>query len=193
MNEQKSSFWGVKTFADKQIVDNRGITFPFLDYNSKWPEINGGGFKVKRILISSNREYVIRGIHLAPFAMNQWKLVSCIKGTIKDYVIDFRPLSTSFGVTDNYLLSAQLSNSILIPPGIGHAFQALEEDSMVIYAINNEYVKSEEKAINPLDPEIKIDWHRDFIISERDASAPLLKETSSKTIDGFRLNWDTNT
>jgi len=170
--------------------DTRGSTQSFLDFESNWPKSGETDFEVKRILWSNSKKHVIRGVHLAPHALNQWKIVTCISGSIHDVIFDFRPFSATFGEHEKVLLSAGSGKSILIPPGIGHAFQALEDESIVLYVINNGFQQVHEKVIHPLDPELGVTWINNYILSEKDAAALSLKQSSSQTELGLILDWD---
>ena len=70
-----------------------------------------------------------------------------------------------------------VSQSGSIATGLGHAFLALEEETVISYLLSTPYSPNHEHAINPLDPEIGITWPVDDLsLSEKDAAAPSLKE-----------------
>jgi dTDP-4-dehydrorhamnose 3,5-epimerase len=74
-------------------------------------------------------------------------------------------------------LRAGDGRSIFISEGLGHAFLALEDETIISYLLSTPYSPLHEHAINPLDPEIGIVWPSiELTISEKDASAPSLRD-----------------
>ena len=107
----------------------------------------------------------------------EYKLVTCIKGSIFDVAIDLRKEKKTYLM----FFSIQLDNvnrlSLMIPPGFAHGFQVLEEDSQIIYTHSKEYSNEFEGGISPLDPEINVPWPLPVIgLSERDKKLPLSKD-----------------
>lgn len=126
---------------------------------------------------------VIRGWHwqLPPFA--QGKLVSCLAGKILDAALDIRSSSPTFGKIYEFELSSRKLESIWIPIGFAHAFQALEEDTLVLYSVTNKYNKEASKTITPRDPSLPIRWPIiDSILSENDYSASYLSQIPSEDL-----------
>ena len=67
----------------------------------------------------------------------------------------------------------------LIGEGLGHGFVAMEDDATVAYLITSPFSPKEEFEINPLDPEIGIEWGLpvgELRLSPKDAAAPSLAE-----------------
>jgi len=92
-------------------------------------------------------------------------------------VVDIRPNSPTFKLWDAHELRAGDGRSIFISEGLGHAFLALEDETIISYLLSTPYSPNHEHAINPLDPEIGIAWPSiELTISEKDASAPSLRE-----------------
>jgi len=142
-------------------------------------EATGFKFSVLQANISSSKENVIRGIHysLAPGGQAKW--VTCTSGRIVDVVVDIRPNSPTFKKIEFVDLQAGDGKSILIAPGLGHAFKSLEDNTNVSYLLSTPYSPEFENGINPMDPELKIDWNLGLsgsvIISEKDLDAPTLE------------------
>jgi dTDP-4-dehydrorhamnose 3,5-epimerase-like enzyme len=59
-----------------------------------------------------------------------------------------------------------------IPPGVGHAFLALENDTIINYIINGDFKSEMEFSINPFANAFAIDWpiNGHVIISEKDST-----------------------
>jgi dTDP-4-dehydrorhamnose 3,5-epimerase len=139
----------------------------------------GRSFPVKQANHSLSNKGVIRGIHWTASDNGQAKYVSCSRGAIWDVVVDLRLGSPTYGKWDAHVLSEENGASILISEGLGHAFLALENDTVANYLCTAEYQPQHEKTINPLDSTISIDFSRianrfgikNFTISEKDRLA----------------------
>ena len=78
------------------------------------------------------------------------ELITCISGSIEDYFIDLRPESKTFGKYGSVTLSGLDGKSVLIPPGIGHAYQSIQNDTIVSYLLNDSYSTEFESSIRPV-------------------------------------------
>lgn len=129
--------------------------------------------------LSRSKKGVIRGIHYSTAPEGQAKWITCANGTIWDVIVDIRPESPTFKKWVACELTALNGFSVYISEGLGHGFAAIEEDSVINYLLSTPYSPHHELAINPLDPEISINWPvSNPIISERDRSAPEIKKIS---------------
>ena len=119
----------------------------------------------------------LRGIHFQYPPMEQAKLVRCINGVIKDFVVDLRPNSETYKQWISVELSADNKKQLFIPRGFGHAFVTLTENAEIVYKADNYYSFEHDGTVLWSDPEINIDWGIDSpILSDKDKNAPLLKE-----------------
>lgn len=136
----------------------------------------GHPFRVKQANLSSSHAGVLRGVHFTQNPPHQAKYVSCVGGRILDFVVDLRTDSGTFGEWDCVELDARNGKSVLISGGIGHAFLALENDSLVHYMCSEEYNPDNEQSISPLGSGLSIpfsDYFQDeIILSDRDRLAP---------------------
>lgn len=127
--------------------------------------------------ISQTAKGIVRGVHLqrAPYA--QGKLVRCVRGAIFDVAVDLRSGSPTFGEWESFELSESNHCALYIPPGFGHAFQAMEEGTMIYYKCTRGYSKESEDGIRYDDPDLRITWPLPPQgVSEKDAAlAPLEK------------------
>ena len=139
-----------------------------LSGNSELPK-----FEVKQGNTSISTKGVIRGIHYSMAEDGQSKLVTCTFGSILDAVVDLREDSTTFGKSVTVELDATNGRSVFISSGLGHGFQALEENVAVTYLLDKKYEPSKEFGINPLDRELAIKWKdMPIVISDKDRNAP---------------------
>jgi len=119
----------------------------------------------------------LRGIHFQRDPMAQAKLVRCITGAVLDFAVDLRPHSPTFKEWICVELSAENKKQLFIPRGFGHGFITLVENTEVVYKTDNYYSPEHDGAILWSDPDIGIDWGTvNPILSDKDSSAPLLKE-----------------
>jgi dTDP-4-dehydrorhamnose 3,5-epimerase len=130
-----------------------------------------------QISTSSNRRAgTLRGIHFQAQPRAEAKLVSCTHGSAFDVAVDLREGSPTYGRWTAVELSAESRRSIYIPPGCGHGFQTLEDDTELLYLISETYDASLQRGVRWDDPTLAIEWpeapHR--IISGRDEQLPLL-------------------
>ena len=96
-------------------------------------------------------------------------------------VVDIRPNSPTFKSWAALELRAEDGKALFIGEGLGHAFLALEDDTVVSYLLSTPYSPNNEHAINPEDEEIAISWPEiPLFFSEKDSAAPSLIEFLSR-------------
>jgi dTDP-4-dehydrorhamnose 3,5-epimerase len=123
----------------------------------------------------TRRKSSVRGMHyqLAPSA--EVKIVSCLRGAVFDVAVDLRRDSPTFLRWHGEILNAEDHRSLLIPEGCAHGFQALVDDSELLYFHTAPYDPVAERGVNALDPLVAIAWPLAVEhLSERDRSHPLL-------------------
>lgn len=160
--------------------DERG-TFHEVFKLSAISEQLGRDFTVKQVNQSLSSKGVIRGIHWTDSEEGQAKYVSCPAGSLWDVVVDLRTESSTFGKWDAALLTAENRKSVLISEGLGHAFLALEDETVANYLCSSEFNPAGDKTISPLSPKLAIDFSsfasrygiKDFLLSPKDSEAPL--------------------
>ena len=129
-------------------------------------------FEVRQANTSISKKGVIRGIHYSPAINGQSKLVTCTSGSVLDVIVDLRPESITYGDHLEVELSESLGKCVYISSGLGHGFQALENNSVVTYLLDKEYSPNNEFGINPVDLNLNIKWPLlDFHISEKDRTS----------------------
>ena len=111
----------------------------------------------------------LRGFHSAESGKNHWKIVTCIVGKVLDAVMDLRESSVTFGQVRFAEIDSMYPESLVIPPGFGHAVQSLTSNSLTIYATNIEYKDNDEFAIHPVNGKWGANWIKPTILSERDS------------------------
>jgi len=139
----------------------------------------GIDFGVQQANISSSARGVVRGIHYSLAAVGQAKWVTCVSGAIRDVIVDIRPGSPTYGKHEVVELAGASGKAVLIGEGLGHGFVSLADASTVAYLVTSPFSPTEEFEINPLDPELGIEWGlpvSELRLSPKDAAAPSLAE-----------------
>ena len=128
----------------------------------------------------------LRGLHFQAPPHAQGKLVRCGRGVIFDVTVDIRRGSQTYGQWVGHELSAENGYQLYVPMGFAHGFVTLEPDSEIVYKCSGYYAPETEGGLRWNDPDIGIDWplQGNPILSEKDALAPLLKDSESPFIFG---------
>ena len=164
MKINKTKFKDLIIINNNCFKDNRGY-FKELIREKKIK------IKFPFIVMSYSKKNVIRGLHLQK-KESQGKFISVIKGKIFDVALDLRKNSKTFGKYFTTYIDEKNSNSIYIPPGFAHGFQALNKENYVVYACTKYRNKNSEISINPIDKILKIKWpNKTKIISKKDKKA----------------------
>lgn len=119
---------------------------------------------------------VVRGMHFQVGA-GMAKLVRCGSGAILDVLVDLRRDSPTFGEWEAFELSDENLHSLYCPIGFAHGFCVVSDEADVFYKSSAYYDERIERGIAYNDPDVGIEWPAiDLIPSERDATAPRLRE-----------------
>jgi dTDP-4-dehydrorhamnose 3,5-epimerase len=122
----------------------------------------------------------VRGLHRQVPPHAEAKLVRCVRGAIADVAVDIRPESQTYGKHVMVELTAENRRALFLPPYVLHGFQTLTDDTEVMYQISGPYVPESEEGFRWDETEFAIKWPLPVtVMSEKDASWPLLDETAS--------------
>ncbi len=174
MNIEPLSINGSYLIQNDVFFDERGAFHEWF-HNSKVLEKTGVNFEVKQANVSKSQRTTLRGIHFSLAEEGQSKLVTCVSGSILDVIVDLRQNSPTYKESVYVTLSSQSRTSVLIGPGLGHAFYALEDETVVTYLLSSYYSKDQEFTISPFDLDLAIKWPTtNVVMSSRDRLAPEL-------------------
>ena len=130
--------------------------------------------------LSRSIPFVLRGLHYQLNPKAQAKLVACLNGRIRDVAVDIRKGSPYYGKWVSVELSYTKPQFLFIPEGFAHGFYNFgNEPAVVYYKTTNYFSKEHDRNIVWNDPEINIEWKlidERFVVSKKDAAAPLLKD-----------------
>jgi len=122
--------------------------------------------------LSLSKKNILRGIHFQKPPFEQGKLVQVIKGAVLDVAVDLRKGSATYGKHFKIELNEQNKTMFWVPPGFGHGFLTLEDDTVFAYKCTNYYHAESEGGILWNSPSLNIDWGiENPILSEKDELA----------------------
>jgi dTDP-4-dehydrorhamnose 3,5-epimerase len=156
----------LETFkADRYLA--QGIPGPFVQDN-----------------LSRSARGVLRGLHLQnPRA--QGKLVSVLRGHVRDVAVDVRLGSPTFGRHVAVDLSEENRRQLWVPRGFAHGFAVLSESADFFYKCDELYSPADEIVVRWSDPALGISWGIDCpTVSGRDTAAPLLADVRGLPVYG---------
>ncbi len=124
---------------------------------------------------------VLRGVHFQN-PNPQGKLVRVVSGAVWDVAVDLRTSSEYFGKWFGIELSALNKRMFWIPPGFGHGFLSLEDDTDFLYKCTTPYNPLNEHSLQWNDPKVDIKWPiNDFVpqLSEKDRNSASIDQIKS--------------
>ncbi|MBW1600585.1 dTDP-4-dehydrorhamnose 3,5-epimerase family protein [Streptomyces sp. JJ66] len=185
MRTRELAVAGAVEVTPPAFEDERGLFSPlYQEGDTPWA---GGAarepFRVARTALSVNRAGVVRGVHYTrPEAVGTAKVVFCPAGEVLDLVVDVREGSPTFGHWDSLHLASGRPRALYCPPGVGHAFVSLAEESVLVYLLSTPYRPEDDLAVTVYDPvlELPVPRRRDALMSPRDRAAPTLAEARAR-------------
>lgn len=177
---------GSFVFTPQIHSDDRGSFLESFRADA-FEEATGHPFTLAQANTSVSRAGTLRGVHFAELPPSQAKYVTCSRGSILDVVVDIRVGSPTYGQWQGAHLDARDRQAVYLAEGLGHAFMALEDDTVVNYLCSAPYAPGREHGIHPLDPAIGIEWPTTGadgtplapLLSPKDEAAPSLAEVEA--------------
>ena len=179
MKAQALSIAGAWVFEPTVFPDERGaFAAPFQ--GAVFREALGFDLTIAQANHSVSARGVMRGVHYADVPPGQAKYVYCPRGALLDVVVDVRVGSPTFGAHEVVELDGESCRAVYLAEGLGHAFVALEDDTVMSYLCSTPYDPQAERGVSPLDPALKLPWPvgMEPVLSEKDAAAPSLAEAA---------------
>lgn len=175
ITEQKIK--GVFEIKLQPTVDARGFfirtydekIFAKFGLNMKW---------VQESHSLSKKKGTIRGFHFQHPPFVESKLIRVLQGKILFTILDLRSKSKTFGQWVQIVVSEQKKNSLFIPKGCGSCMCTLNDNSHVLYKMDEYFAPDYYDNIKWNDPDLKIDWPIKVPteISDRDSKAQSFKQ-----------------
>jgi epimerase EvaD len=165
---------GALEFTPRVYADDRGLVVsPYQE--EAFAAVNERPlFPVAQTLHSRSRRGVVRGVHYTATPPGTAKYVYCARGQALDIIVDLRVGSPTFGQWDAVNLDEREFKSVYCPVGVGHAFVARADDTVMCYLFSCSYTPENELALAALDPDLGLPIPDDVdpIMSRRDRVAP---------------------
>ncbi|MDA9809972.1 dTDP-4-dehydrorhamnose 3,5-epimerase [Flavobacteriales bacterium] len=169
MNIIETKIEGVYLIKPKIFKDERGYFFESFNQKKINKKTNVSFVQDNQSLSS---KHILRGLHFQKPPFAQDKLVSVIKGSVLDVVVDIRVNSKTYGKYIIEELNEENHHQLFIPTGMAHGFLSLEEHTIFSYKCSNFYNRESEGALKWNDPDLNIKWPiSNPILSEKDENA----------------------
>ena len=115
----------------------------------------------------------LRGLHYQTAPALEAKFIRCTRGEIFDVLVDMRPKSPTYLKHYGVKLDADANQAMYIPEMCAHGYQALADDTEVMYLTSSPYNSQYEKGLRYNDPHIGIQLPMAVTeISDKDKSWP---------------------
>jgi dTDP-4-dehydrorhamnose 3,5-epimerase len=175
MEVTRTSIPGLVAFRPTPIGDSRGFFCRTFDADvARSAGLDPDSFRQDSL--SRSAYGVVRGLHVR-VGDGEGKLVRCSSGRVFDVVVDLRPGSPAYRSWLSFDLDGEQQNSIFIPPGCAHGFQALTPVADTSYRIDRAHEPDEDLTVAWNDPELAIPWPLEPTnMSAKDATAPPLAD-----------------
>lgn len=173
---------GTVAFSPAVYRDDRGqFSSPFQE-DAFLAAVGRPLFPVRDVSLNRSAAGVLRGIHYTATPPGRAKYVYCASGCVQDVLVDLRVGSPTFGRHVAGELDDRESRALYVPPGVGHAFLSLVDDSVVVYVMSAGYSREDELVVSATDAELALPWPdlADARLSDRDRAAPTLDEARAR-------------
>lgn len=180
MKSTKLAIPDVVLFEPKVFGDDRGFFFESFNANV-FKDATGSNVEFVQDNHSRSVKHVLRGLHYQLDPKAQGKLVRVVEGAVFDVAVDIRSGSPTFGQWVGEVLSAENKRQLWIPAGFAHGFLTLSDTAEFLYKTTNYYAPECEGCIAWDDPQIGIQWPKDFEpqLSKKDLEGLLLKDAKT--------------
>jgi dTDP-4-dehydrorhamnose 3,5-epimerase len=167
MKIKKLKFQGF--FLIKPLIhkDGRGFFFRNFCEREIKKKIN---ISIKQGNVSINlKKGTLRGFHYKENPSKEYKIISCLRGSIFHSAVDLRKDSKTFMQNFNIQLKSSDNYSLIIPPLCANAYLTLENNTVIHYYMGDFFEKNKYKGFRYNDPLFNINWpFKPKIINNRD-------------------------
>ena len=173
----KTPIKGVLVIQPRKFGDDRGF---FMETYKKSDFVAAG---ISEEFCQDNHSFsskgVLRGLHFQSAPHAQGKLVRVVKGAVWDVAVDLIPGSPTYGQHYGLELTEENGTMLYIPPGFGHGFITLEDNTHFLYKCTVEYAPESDGGVKWNDPDLAVKWPlvegQVPMVSDKDAILPFLK------------------
>ncbi|EKO08573.1 MULTISPECIES: dTDP-4-dehydrorhamnose 3,5-epimerase [Leptospira] len=174
MKFEKTSIEGLLVLYPDVYEDERGFFLETYE-TERYKEIG-----IEDGFVQDNHSHsvknVIRGMHFTK-KRPQSQILTVMRGTIFDVVVDIRKNSSTFGKWFGLELSDDKIRQVYMSPGLAHGFCTLSDSVDLHYKVSEKYDPNDDAGLNYADPTVKISWPiQNPIVSKKDQNLPFLKD-----------------
>jgi len=140
----------------------------------------GRPFSIRYRDLSAARRAVLRGIHGTDAEDGRARLFDCVRGSALHVVVDLRVGSPEYGRHETVWLDGHNASGVFVPEGLGHAWLALEDDTVV--ACHSTRPAGPGYTVSALDPALALPWGLTEapVMSDEDLAAPTAAEALAR-------------
>jgi dTDP-4-dehydrorhamnose 3,5-epimerase len=177
MNIIKTAIPGVLIIEPKIFGDARGF---FLEtFQADRYAASGIAQPFVQDNMSRSVRDTLRGLHVQN-PKPQGKLVSVLRGAVRDIVVDVRVGSPTFGEHVAVELDDENRRQLWVPRGFAHGFVVRSDSADFFYKCDEFYSAADERVLRWNDPQLGIDWGVDApLLSPRDSEGRSLAQLSA--------------
>lgn len=169
---------GAFEFTPDVLADHRGLFVAPFQQNSWMTATHQSPFRTAQVNHNVSNRGVVRGIHFTRTPPGAAKYSYCPSGAGIDIVVDLRVGSPTYRKWDSVLLDQDAFRAVYMPVGVGHAFVALEDATVLSYLVSRGYVAEDELGVSVLDATLGLPTPAAdaIVLSDRDRAAPTIAE-----------------
>lgn len=134
-------------------------------------EKQGINFNICQCNVSTSKKRgTLRGMHYQKEPYLEQKMVSCIKGSLFDVIVDLRKDSPTYLKWAGRELTESNNKLLYIPPLVAHGFQTLEDNTTIFYQLGEFFHPESYDGVRYDDPAFGIEWKdiKPIVINDRD-------------------------
>lgn len=132
---------GVFRTSREAVLDARGS---FLKVLGEGDDAPAEPFITREVFWSHSRRGVVRGMHVQLPPRSTRKFVFVTSGAIRDFVLDLRVGSPTYGQVHEFALDAS-TGGLVIAAGCAHGFEVVSDDASMVY-LQEDYFSPEHDA-----------------------------------------------
>ena len=121
----------------------------------------------------SVKKGTLRGFHYKQKPSKEYKVLSCLSGSLFHSAVDLRKNSKTFMKNFSITLKSSDRFTLIVPPSCANAFLTLEDNTTVHYYMGDFFEDNKYKGFRYNDPAFNIKWpFKPKVINERDKNYP---------------------
>ena len=142
----------------------------------------GRPFAIRYSSLSAASRLVLRGIHGTAGEVGRARLFDCVSGSTVHVVVDLRVGSPEYGRHEMVWLDHRNASGVFVSEGLGHAWLALEDNTIVACHSTRPYTPGAGYTVSALDPALGLPWGLTEapLMSDDDLAAPTAAEALAK-------------